>query len=116
MWKVLEECQSTESDGWNFSQHHFESGAFKKLKEDQMIEALWWCAKEKKSAGKYFFIFTLTTSDAFQKYCEIRIYRSALADFVKKVKRADKDNLEKLLSSIEKGKFILCIIIFVRNI
>ena len=45
---MFEECQSTESDGWNFNQHHFESGAFKKLKEEQMIEALQWCAKEKK--------------------------------------------------------------------
>ena len=103
MWKVLEECQSTESDGWNFNQHHFESGTFKKLKEDQMIEALQWCAKEKKSAGKNFFTSTLTTSDAFHKHCEIRIYRSALVEFVKKVKRADKEHLEKVLSSIEKG-------------
>ena len=59
--------------------------------------------KRKKSAGKNFFTSTLTTSDAFHKHCEIRIYRSALVEFVKKVKKPDKEHLEKVLSSIEKG-------------
>ena len=116
MWEVLEQCQSTQPEGWNYNQHHFEDGAFKKLNEEEMIEALQWCSKEKKSAGKCLFILIFITSDAFHKHCDILIYRSNIVEYVNKVKNTDKENLEKLSSVIAKGEFILFNVIFVRSI